>query len=464
MLVLILNSSEDDFLTMFKFSITSAYICIAIALASFSPPLFAAQLIASPKDDLQSILDNAHDGDVVLLDAGVYLGNFIVNNQITLRGKRGAIIDAQGKDHALTLSNSNITVEYLNIINWGDDLTEQNSGIYSNKKIANKRVSGLVIQHNILAGNGFGIWLNHVDKAKVLFNKVTGNTTLRSADRGNGIQISNVTNTHVFNNEVSKTRDGIYVISSQNNILENNTMHDLRYGIHYMYSYDNSVLHNKAYNTRAGYALMSSRRLIIDGNTTRDSEDYGFLLNFITKSVFTNNHIKNVWTKPEHKVIGREGKGLFVYNSGYNTLESNTVDTAEIGIHLTAGSENIKIYGNSFINNPTQVKYVSNKKQEWSKDGRGNYWSNYLGWDMNNDGVGDAIFEPNDGIDKLVWQYPEMKMIMDSPAILILRWVQKQFPVLKPPGIKDSYPLMESPHIATFSQQNQIENKKIVKE
>jgi len=168
-------------------------------------------------------------------------------------------------------------------------------------------------------------------------------------------------------------------------------------------------------------------------------------------NTFTNNHIKQVWTKPENKVLGRDGKGLFVYNSGYNTLENNIIDTAEIGIHLTAGSENIKIYGNSFINNPTQVKYVSNKKQEWSKDGRGNYWSNYLGWDMNNDGIGDAIFEPNDGIDKLVWQYPEMKMIMDSPAILILRWVQKQFPVLKPPGVKDSYPLMQSPHINDLS-------------
>jgi nitrous oxidase accessory protein len=241
---------------------------------------------------------------------------------------------------------------------------------------------------------------------------------------------------------VSEIRDGIYEISSKNNLIEKNTMHNLLYSNHYMYSYDNTVKDNTAYNTRAGYALMSSRRLTITGNKTTDSEDYGFLLNFITQSTFSHNHIKNVWTKPENKVLGRDGKGLFVYNSGYNTLKNNIVDTAEIGIHLTAGSENIKIYGNSFINNPTQVKYVSNKKQEWSKDGRGNYWSNYLGWDMDNDGIGDTIFEPNDGIDKLVWQYPEMKMIMDSPAILILRWVQKQFPVLKPPGVKDSYPLM----------------------
>jgi nitrous oxidase accessory protein len=419
-------------------------------LCSFSQFIFAKEFSVRATDNLQEILDASQNGDIVTLSAGQYLGNFVVTKQITLRGEKGSIIDAQGSGHALVLKNAHITIDNLTIVNWGHDLTEQSSGIYSHEKVDNKKAEGLVISNNTLSGDGFGIWLNYVTKAKIFNNTVEGNLALRSADRGNGIQVANVTHSHVFNNETFKTRDGIYVISSQNNLIENNLMHDLRYGIHYMYSYDNTVKDNTAYSTRAGYALMSSRRLTITGNKTTDSEDYGFLLNFITQSTFTNNHIKQVWTKPENKVLGRDGKGLFVYNSGYNTLENNIVDTAEIGIHLTAGSENIKIYGNSFINNPTQVKYVSNKKQEWSQNGRGNYWSNYLGWDMNNDGIGDAIFEPNDGIDKLVWQYPEMKMIMDSPAILILRWVQKQFPVLKPPGVKDSHPLMTP----QFSQEN----------
>ena len=404
---------------------------------------------------------------MILLEPGRYAGNFVVNKQITLRGsneggKQASFIDSQGYGHGLTLKNSHITIDNLVIVNWGKDLTDQNAGIYSNDKVKNERAVGLVIKNNTLTGDGFGIWLHKVKHAKVIANTVQGNTNIRSADRGNGIQVANVTHSHVYNNETYKVRDGIYVISSQNNLIENNTMHDLRYGIHYMYSYDNTVKGNTAYSTRAGYALMSSRRLNIIGNKTTDSEDYGFLMNFITQSNFINNHIKNVWTKPENKVLGRDGKGLFVYNSGFNTLEGNVVDTAEIGIHLTAGSKNIKIYGNSFINNPTQVKYVSNTKQEWSKDGRGNYWSNYLGWDMDNDGIGDAVFEPNDGIDKLVWQYPEMKMIMDSPAILILRWVQKQFPVLKPPGVKDSHPLM-TPHLSqAYLQEKQQTNVKQV--
>jgi len=390
-----------------------------------------------PTDNLQEKINLAKDGDTLLLSKGKYLGNFLVNKSITLFGDGDAILDAQGKDNALIIEASNVTIDNLTIVNWGDDLTAQNAGIY-----AHTQSTGLVFKNNTLEGDSFGIWLNKAENAKVINNKIKGNLALRSADRGNGIQLSSVKNSIIKYNETSEVRDGIYVVASQDNVIKENVMHDLRYGIHYMYSYDNDIINNYAYNTRAGYAMMSSRRLNIIGNRTENSEDYGFLLNYITQSTISKNHIKDVWTKPENKVLGRDGKGLFVYNSGYNTISYNVVDTAEIGIHLTAGSENVKIYGNSFLNNPNQVKYVSNKKQEWSKDKQGNYWSNYLGWDMNSDKVGDTIFEPNDGIDKLVWQYPEMRMLMDSPAVIILRWVQRQFPVLKPPGVKDSYPLM----------------------
>ena len=411
---------------------------VAVLFSHWAFNVFAATITLSPGDNLQQKLDASADGDMVKLSAGRYVGNFVINHQLTLSGEEGAIIDADGQGNALLLKNSNITIENLVIENWGHNLTDENSGIYSATKAEN-----ITIKNNKLTGDGFGIWLHKINHAKVINNTVQGNINIRSADRGNGIQISSIENAHILANETSGVRDGIYVIASKNNVIEGNTMHHLRYGIHYMYSYDNSVINNTAYSTRAGYALMSSRRLIIKGNKTTDSEDYGFLLNFITESTFENNDIKDVWTKPENKVLGRDGKGLFVYNSGYNTIKNNRVDTAEIGIHLTAGSENIKIYGNSFINNPVQVKYVSNKKQEWSFEGRGNYWSNYLGWDMNGDNIGDVIFEPNDGIDQLIWQYPEMKMIMDSPVVLILRWIQKEFPVLKPPGVKDSFPLMQ---------------------
>lgn len=401
---------------------------------------YAEVIHVSSGSNLQEQINLSSEGDQIILAKGLYSGQFIIDKPLTLSGEKGAVIDAQGNGNAILIESSHVTIQGLTIKNWGDDLTEQNAGIYS--ELANTH---LIIKDNHLTGDAFGMWLQNIQHSKVLNNTVVGNTKLRSADRGNAIQLSGVKNSEVKFNDVSKVRDGLYVINSQDNVLEQNTMHELRYGIHYMYSYKNQIINNHAYDTRAGYAMMNSRYLEITGNTSKGSEDYGFLLNYIIHSNISENVIEDVWTDPDKKVLGRDGKAFFVYNSGYNTISHNTIKRSEIGIHLTAGSENTKVYGNSFIDNPIQVKYVSNKKQEWSKDGSGNYWSNYLGWDMNNDNRGDVPFEPNDGIDKLLWQYPEMKVLMSSPAILVLRWVQKQFPVLKPPGVKDSFPLMQAP-------------------
>ena len=409
-------------------------------LCLFQSVVYAALIEVKHSDNLQQALDSALAGDILQLAPGEYSGNFAIRQSITLTGQENVTINALGKGHALTLLTSDININNLSIINWGSNLTKQSAGIYVGQKSSN-----IVIENNYLKGDGFGIWIQQSDQVVIAHNHIQGNPQLRSADRGNGIQLSSVTNAQVIGNEVSFTRDGLYIIASQDSELRDNRLHDLRYGIHYMYSHHNKVLNNFAYNTRAGYALMSSKNLIVKGNKSLDSEDYGMLMNFITRSTISHNHIKNVWTKPDNKVLGREGKGLFIYNSAYNTISYNTIDTAEIGIHLTAGSENSKVFGNSFINNLVQVKYVSNREQQWSQNGRGNYWSNYLGWDLDNNGTGDTPFEPNDGIDKLIWQYPEAKVLLNSPAILLLRWIQKQFPVLRPAGVKDSFPLMSPP-------------------
>lgn len=393
----------------------------------------------SPGQNLQQIIDNAGDGDQVVLAAGQYNGGIIINKAVRLSGEEGAVIDAGGQHDGVRIKVPGAVVENLKIVNFGDDLTAQNAGIY-----AEKQATDLILQNNHIAGDGFGIYLDKTRDIKVLNNRVTGNDKLRSPDRGNGIHLTVVQNVEVRGNTVSKTRDGLYILTSTNNILAENTMFDLRYGIHYMYSHTNEVVDNTVYRTRVGYALMSSRNLTVKNNKTTDTEDYGFLLNFITYSNISGNHVEGVWTKPELQVQGREGKALFVYNSLYNTIYNNLFAKAQIGIHLTAGSENNKIYGNRFVANPIQVKYVATREQEWSVDNTGNYWSNYLGWDMDSNGRGDVAFEPNDGIDKLLWEYPEAKVLMDSPAVLVLRWVQRQFPVLKPPGVKDSHPLMSA--------------------
>ena len=62
-------------------------------LSSYSQCLLAEELSVTPADNLQKVLDSSQDGDVLVLRAGRYLGNFVIAKQIELRGEHGVIID-----------------------------------------------------------------------------------------------------------------------------------------------------------------------------------------------------------------------------------------------------------------------------------------------------------------------------------------------------------------------------------
>jgi nitrous oxidase accessory protein len=91
------------------------------------------------------------------------------------------------------------------------------------------------------------------------------------------------------------------------------------------------------------------------------------------------------------------------------------------------------------------VKYVGTRHLDWSKNGRGNYWSDNPAFDLNGDGIADTAYRPNDLIDRVLWTAPAAKVLVNSPAVQVIRWAQAQFPALLPGGVVDSHPLMSPP-------------------
>lgn len=414
-----------------------------VALVQPRPGVAGVTLDAGPGTaSLHDALQRAGDGDTVRVAAGVYPGNFVINQSIHLRGERGAVLDGQGQGDVLRVRAPDVIIEGFEIRNSGHNLTDMNAGVFVEPAAHN-----IEIRDNQLDGNAFGIWLDGCRNPRIIGNRIHGEPARRSQDRGNGIHLYAVTGGLVSDNEVWETRDGIYIETSQNNELQNNVVHDLRYGIHYMYSYNNKVIDNHSYRTRTGYALMQSKYLTVTGNHSEDDHNYGILLNYITHSTISGNSVTGTrggqaYVTGGAGIPGADGKALFIYNSAFNEITGNHLEDADIGVHLTAGSEDNRIYANAFIGNRVQVKYVATRQQEWSQQGRGNYWSDYIGWDLDSDGVGDRPYEPNDAVDKLLWKYPIARMLLNSPAVETLRWVQQQFPVLRPQGVRDSYPLM----------------------
>lgn len=405
----------------------------------------AEHIVQGSSDMLEAALNRAAPGDTVVVGPGTYSGHLVLDRPVKLQGQPGAVLDGGGSGDVIRVRAPDVTLRGLRIQRSGTSLNEMNAGIFVEQTAAR-----VVIEGNELERNGFGIWLDGCPDARILGNRIHGEPALRSQDRGNGVHLHNVQGALVAGNEIWEARDGIYIDTSTDSTLSDNYIHDLRFGIHYMYSHDNHVTNNHTSNTRTGYALMQSKKLTVTGNRSVNDINYGILMNFITYSDIAGNVVVSVargkgFVSGGAGVTGAEGKGIFIYNSLYNTIHDNRFSDSDIGIHLTAGSEDNRIHGNSFVGNRTQVKYVATREQEWSLDGHGNYWSDYLGWDLNGDGIGDRYYEPNDAVDKLLWKYPLARMLMNSPAVQTLRWVQDQFPVLQSPGVRDSFPIMIPP-------------------
>jgi nitrous oxidase accessory protein len=179
---------------------------------------------------------------------------------------------------------------------------------------------------------------------------------------------------------------------------------------------------------------MYSDRLEIENNLSRDDRDHGLMLNTTNSSKIRGNI-----------VVGGGEKCVFVYNAAKNTIFDNRFESCPIGIHFTAGSERNLISGNAFIDNRTQVKYVGSRFIDWAHEGRGNYWSDNPAFDLDGDGIADQPYRPNDVMDEVLWTLPQAKLLINSPAVQLLRAAQSRFPALKPGGVVDSAPLMSPP-------------------
>lgn len=407
----------------------SCALACALALlggALLSSPASAALLQVKPGRDgvIAAAIQAANPGDVVEVQAGNYVEHLVIDKAVTLRGIGHPAIDGKNIGDVIRIRAPGVAIIGFVIRDSGADLTAQNAGVY-----VEPGSHRAVIDDCELVNNLFGVWLEKSDGAKLLRNRIIGKRDLQSAQRGNGLQIYNSKDVQVLDNEISFTRDGIYVDVSTNALFRGNKMHDLRYGTHYMNTNYSTWENNQTYRNRGGLALMEVRNLTVRHNFAWGNEDHGIMLRTIQDSVIEDN------------VVMGNGRGFFIYDAEYNTLRHNLVINNETGMHVSAGSSRNVVDGNDFIGNQEQVKFVASADVEWGKS-EGNYWSNYSGWDQNGDGFGDVAYEANDVVDRLNWQYPLIKLLLTSPSIQTLRFVARQFPVLRAPSIVDKHPRM----------------------
>jgi len=401
--------------------------CIAaISIPAACAPAWAADIrVPSGDGSLAAAVSAAAPGDRLLL-TGDYRGGATIDKPLTLEADGSASIDAGGAGTVIKIFSPNVTVRGLTIRGSGKKGEDFDSGIY-----VEKGSDDVTIENNHLDGNLFGIVLHGCNRAIARGNQIANRSDLWLNDRGNGIHIWNNIGSRVENNSVTSGRDGIYIEISHENVIKGNRFENLRFAIHYMYANKNEVSDNISIHNRVGFALMYSNQIKVFRNISIGDLQHGLMLHTTHKSEAGGNYI-----------YGTGEKCLFIYTSANNDIHDNRLEQCGIGVHFTGGSENNKFYANSFIANEMQVKYTGLKVYEWSDKGHGNYWSDNPAFDLNGDGLADAAYRPNTLIDWVLWRYPLAKLLVSSPALKTLRFVQEQMPTLYPGGAIDSFPMM----------------------
>ncbi|KKN35508.1 hypothetical protein LCGC14_0782950 [marine sediment metagenome] len=213
-----------------------------------------------------------------------------------------------------------------------------------------------VIRNSVFYNNSPGVWdsavfLNHTYNGIIEYNDISYNN-------GSGILLIASENNLISENIVSNNQiNGIYLNSSNSNIISMNEIKNNGAGINFIDSDSGIAEYNNIENNSWGILLYNSNYVFIHGNTIKTSEI-----------------------------------GLYAYMSmGCEVIENSIENHTLIGIFIAYGSSDLRFYNNRFTGSYPNA-YDDGFNSIWDNGVIGNYWDDYSGEDLNNDGIGDTPY------------------------------------------------------------------------
>lgn len=377
-------------------------------------------------NSISEALEKAEDGDEILVKSGVYKEHgILVNKSVTIRGEGLPLVDGEFKETIFRITADGVSVSGLEIINVGQSYTKDFAAILVSDS------DGFIIENNVFKKVFFGILIEKSKNGTIRKNKVSSNAVSQS-NSGNGIHLWHCSKMQVSHNELTGLRDGIYFeFVKESKVFKNLSFGNLRYGLHFMFSNNNAYYDNVFKNNGAGVAIMFSKFVKMNDNRFEHNwgtASYGLLLKEIYDAEITGNVF-------EQNTIGISVDGSTRINYTHNTFSRNGWAVTIIG----ACYENV-FSKNNFLNNALDLSYNSKINTNRFEN---NYWSEYAGYDLDRNGIGDVPYRPVKLFSYIVHNTPETIILLRSMFVDIINFSEKVSPVFTPDNLIDSNPLMK---------------------
>jgi nitrous oxidase accessory protein len=287
----------------------------------------------------------------------------------------------------------------------------------------------------------FGIYLKKAPDSVIRGNHI-GGMDLGIARRGDGIRLWYSPGSLIEGNVVQRSRD-VVMWFSDDVMLRGNVVTHGRYGLHFMYSNRNVLEGNRLERNSVGAFLMYSADLALRGNIfahSRGPSGYGVGLKDMDGVVAEDNLF-----------IGNR-IGVYLDNSPaavdvYADFVRNVFAFNDMGMAFQPSVSRNRLSDNTFLDNLEQVAVLGRgdfSGNQFTVDGRGNLWSDYRGYDIDGDGVGDLPHRAESLFENLMDREPKLRMFLYSPAQQAIDLAARALPVVKPrPKFEDARPLMQ---------------------
>lgn len=406
----------------------------AVALAGMNPDA------PRPASEIAALIDTAEAGSTVRIPPGVYAGQLRVRKPVTLDGGGRVTIDGGGVGTVVEVTAPGVTIRGMTIRGSGEDVMGEPAGLLV-------LAGGAVIEDNTLDDTLYGIDLREASGSVIRRNSIRGKD-LDQGRRGDGIRLWWSHSCLIESNTVTRSRDMVFWYSEDLRV-EGNRVTDSRYGLHFMYSHDTVLERNELSANSVGVYLMYSNRIRLEHNhmgNNRGASGYGVGLKDCDDITIERNAMlaNRVGVYIDNSPSSFESTGLFA---------SNMIAFNEIGLLATPNTHDNVFTGNAFIENEQQAATHGRgalDRNTFARSGVGNFWSDYAGFDLDGDGVGDLPYEPRSLFGAMLADTPNLRLFVHSPAQQAIEFTARALPELRPrPTLNDPSPLARTPRIET---------------
>jgi len=290
----------------------------------------SAGITVNPSDSIQAAINNATNGDTILVRAGTYNESLEINKSISLIGedRDQTFIDGQDNQFIINVTADNVTIEGFTI----------QSALNPSYGIGLFVSKGDVISGNTVEYSQQGIVLTSCSNVTVSDNMVTANTQ-------QGIALYSASNNIVSNNMVTaNTGAGIAVYASNGNIFLGNMISGNRGGVSVYFS-GGDVFSGNTLAGNVGGEVVSYSNL----NSFYDNNFYDAIQVDNSLNTWDNGVEGNYWSNYAGHDSG-DGIGIENYTAASGILDRHPLMGAFSSFDATLASETYKI---SVISNST---------------------------------------------------------------------------------------------------------------